>query len=213
MKPLQGTLAVAATGLLVWALAAGSATVVRWHGPGASELRLSWNARPERVESCRRLSDEELATRPVHMRQRVECEGRSATYLLRVAVDGQVLDGAIIVGGGLRQDRPILLLRDYRVAAGAREVRVEFIRREADAAGTADERDGASADVEAPARDEREAREELQRRGRRQAALPPHLTFAEVVRFRAGEAALLTVEQGMLVLRTPLASRDAEPDR
>lgn len=208
MKPLRLLLALSATGLFAWALAASSAAAVPWHGSAASELRLSWSARAERIESCRRLTDDELAARPAHMRQRVECEGRSATYVLRVTVDGRLLDSAVIVGGGLRQDRPIFLLRDYAVAPGEREVRVEFVRREADSA-----RDSAEVDDDAPARDDREARESLQRRGRRFAALPPRLEFIRRVRFRHGEALMLTVERGTLVLRSPFSSHDAEPDR
>lgn len=208
MRPLHLFLSFAATGLLAWALAASSAATVPWHESGAAELRLSWSARPERIESCRRLSDDELAARPAHMRQRVECEGRSATYVLHVTVDGAVLDSAVISGGGLRKDRPIFLLRDYAIAPGERDVRVVFSRREAGAA-----RDSAEVDDDAPAGDDREAREALQRRGRRFAALPRRLEFTRRVQFRPGEAVMLTVEQGTLVVRTPLGSRDAESDR
>lgn len=208
MRPLRLFLAFAASGLLAWALAASSGAAVPWYGAGASELRLSWSARAERIESCRRLSDDELAARPAHMQQRVECEGRSATYVLHVTVDGHVLDSAVITGGGLRQDRPIILLRDYPVAPGERDVRIVFARREA-----GDVRDSSEVDDDAPARDDREAREALQRRGRRFAALPPRLEFIRRVQFRAGEAVMLTVEQGTLAMRIPLGSRNAESDR
>ena len=53
-------------------------------GSTAAGLRLSWSARPERIETCREVSAEELAKLGEHMRQRVECEGRFASYLLRV---------------------------------------------------------------------------------------------------------------------------------
>lgn len=197
-------IALVATGALAWGLAAAASTPLRWHGDDAAELRLSWSARPERIESCRRLTDEELAARPAHMRQRVECEGRSATYELEVTIDGRVIERSIVHGGGLREDRPVMLLRDYPVSAGERTVRVSFTRREADTAGDSSDTD---------ATDDREARDALRRRGRRLAALPPHLVLEQVIEFRAGEAMLVTVEQGTFMLREALGSRHAQPDR
>lgn len=196
------------TGVLAWALAAGSGLTFGWHAPARAELRLSWSARPERIERCRRLSDEELAERPAHMRQRLECEGRSATYLLTVTIDGQRVDSAVVTGGGLRQDRPLFLLRSYEVAPGARRVRVTFDRREAvDSTADASVPDPAMGGIDRPgpgaSGETRETREALQRRGRRLAALPPRLQAEQAVRFRSGEAVLLTIEQGAFVLHVP----------
>ena len=50
----------------------------------SAQLRLSLSARPERVERCRELSDEELARLPAHMRLRTQCEGYSARYRLAI---------------------------------------------------------------------------------------------------------------------------------
>ncbi len=78
-------------------------------------LRLAWSVRPERIEHCRTLTDEELADVPAHMRQRVQCEGRSAGYRLGVSphcvagCDGWVRvagGGADIAGGHRSLDRP-----------------------------------------------------------------------------------------------------------
>ena len=135
------------------------------------------------------------------MRQRMECEGRAATYALRVSVDGVVRDSLIVTGGGLRQDRPIFLLRGYAVAPGERPVQVEFTRRESPEA--ADSSESEREEAEERGSDAREVREAQQRRGRRLAALPPRLAFDQVVNFRAGEVVLLTVERGTLVARAP----------
>ena len=64
------------------------------------------------------------------MRQRVECDGRFATYTLRVESDGQVIGETVVHGAGLRHDRPLYLLREYDVAPGVHRVRVSFTRRE-----------------------------------------------------------------------------------
>src|SRR5690606_24552456 len=89
-------LATLTTIVAAWALASSAGVSVPWRPAGAAELRLSWSARPERIEVCRTLSAEELAARPVHMRREVECEGRSATYALQVAVDGSELERMLV---------------------------------------------------------------------------------------------------------------------
>lgn len=93
-------------------------------------LRVSWSARPERIEVCRTLSAEELAQRPEHMRQREECDGRFATYALRVEVDGRLAGDGVAHGAGLRRDRPLYLLREFDLPPGRHEVKVTFARRE-----------------------------------------------------------------------------------
>jgi hypothetical protein len=87
-------------------------------------LRLSWSGRPERIERCRELSDAELEKQPAHMRQRVECEGRSARYLVRVSHGGSLLSSDTVTGGGLRGDRAIHMLREYHLAPGTQPVAV-----------------------------------------------------------------------------------------
>lgn len=192
---MRRIVSIGVTALLAVVLAASSGMPHSWYPPDSAELRLAWSARPERIETCRRLSDAELEARPAHMRQRVECEGRSATYLLTVTVDGVVIDSVVVMGAGLRHDRPIILLRGYEVRPGARAVRVAFARREA-----VETNDSV---VDSTPANAREAREALQRRGRRQAALPALLSLDRTIDFRDGEAVLITVDAGRLALRTP----------
>lgn len=195
MTAMRRIVSVGLTLFLAAVLAASSGMPHSWYPTDSAELRLAWSARPERIETCRRLSDAELEALAAHMRQRVECEGRSATYLLTVTVDGVIVDSAVVMGAGLRRDRPIILLRGYEVRPGAREVHVAFARREA--------METNDSVIDSTPANAREAREALQRRGRRQAALPALLSLDRTIDFRNGEAVLVTVDAGRLALRTP----------
>ncbi|MBL8961336.1 MAG: hypothetical protein JNJ98_15875 [Gemmatimonadetes bacterium] len=159
-------------------------------------LRLSWSARPERVEVCRELSDAELAARPVHMRLRTECSGRFASYLLTVRVgDGTVLSDTVR-GGGLRNDRPIHLLREVQVPPGSQPVRVSLARIDS----TAAPRDTSATDVGALG--DRAQRETDERRRRAAEALPGRLELDQTTRFVAGRVVMVTYanEQRRLIL-------------
>jgi hypothetical protein len=79
---------------------------------------------------CRTLSAAELAEREEHMRQRMECDGRFATYALRVEVDGRMVHESILRGAGLRHDRPIYLLREIDLTPGDHHLHISFTRRE-----------------------------------------------------------------------------------
>jgi hypothetical protein len=197
---------------LAWLLAASSGVNVRWNPAGATELRLSWSARPERIETCRELSDAELAERPAHMQRRIECVGGSATYALAVTVDDSVLDDEVIHGSGLRQDRPIFLFRRYALVEGEHRVRVTFTRRERRDSlvgpedgplSARDERTEVPERAGRDDRDDREVRERQERRGRVHAAIPPALALDTVVTFRRGTAVLVTYDAGAFVLRSP----------
>lgn len=189
------SLMVLATVALAWGLAAGAGTLVSWHDAEVSVLRLSWSAHPERIETCRERTPAELAERPAHMRQALDCEGIAATYLLEVRVDGVLLDSTVVRGSGIRNDRPIFLLRDYVVSPGPHQVRVTFTRRE---------------ENDEPERDEPERGEpEHDEAGERAApsrgsvgAIAPHLELHTPIRFASGGVALVTYRGDALVLLT-----------
>ncbi|HET9039145.1 MAG TPA: hypothetical protein VFN40_03180 [Gemmatimonadales bacterium] len=143
----------------------------------AALLRLSWSGRPARIEHCRELSDSELAKLPAHMRQRVECEGRSARYMVRVSDDGVALSTDSVTGGGLRGDRSIHMLREYRLAPGAHAIAVEVARMDS----TRDEDEAEEPDDEGLRR----------QRGER---LPPRLRFDTAMRLGAGSVLLVTYD-------------------
>lgn len=89
-------------------------------------VRVAWSARPARVEVCKRVSDEELATLPAHMRRQVVCEGTTARYRLDVALNGAPMRADTIRGGGLRHDREVYVFRELMVSPGRTTVVVRF---------------------------------------------------------------------------------------
>lgn len=148
-------------------------------------LRLTWSARPERVERCRTLSDEELAALPTHMRMRTQCEGRFARYLLRVAIDGRAALADTLHGGGLREDRPIYYLRDLPVAPGTRTVAIVLQR--IDSAGPTRDTASTSGDL-----GDRLGREAAERRRRAAEALPAALVLDTTFAFAARQVIMVT---------------------
>ncbi len=154
-------------------LGQSTAVPVRWHADDTAELRLSFTARPERIETCRTLRAEEVDARPVHMRRERECRGETARYRLYVVLDGHPQDSAVLTGGGLRHDRPIHLLRRYHVDPGVRSLHVSLRRLDA-----------------APDTGVRTA-----------SVLPPTLVLDTTVHLARGRARLVSFDGSRLVLR------------
>ena len=191
---LRWLVAVGATTILLYALAWSSGVTVGQPRSNASALRLSWSARPERIEVCRTLSAAELAQREEHMRQRVECDGRFATYTLRVEADGRVLHESVVRGAGLRHDRPLYLLREIGLSPGTHRLLVTFTRRE-----KTDDDAAAFARVTQPKTDTglfagRAEREAVEHARRAQAAIPPRLELDTIVALPPGRVVLLSLD-------------------
>jgi hypothetical protein len=167
-------------------LAALSRASWRAHPEPNGAIRLTWSARPEQIETCRRLSEAELAERPVHMRQEVMCEGAAATYRLQVWLDERQVDDEVLQGGGMRNDRPIYVLRDYPAPPGRYRLRVAMRRVESVAGDTT----GAAADTGMSL--DRGVREAEERRRRRLEAVPAELWLDETVVLAARQVALVT---------------------
>lgn len=178
-------LAVAA----VVATAALSNAPLQIHSDDAGAVRLAWSMRPDRIETCRRLSNEELEQRPAHMRLSVECEGRSARYRLVVMLDHDTLDNTLLHGGGVRQDRPIYVFREYRAEAGTHRLRVIQVLEDTAASSAAP-----AADENLPDSliEERAGREDQERERRRSEAVPASLTLDTLVRVESRRVLLLT---------------------
>lgn len=192
----------AATAIGLGVMARASATSVSFHKGAAARLRLSWSARPERIEVCRTVSAEELAQREVHMRQQVECDGHFATYALRIESDGHVIGEAVVHGAGLRHDRPLYLLREFDVAPGVHRMRVSFTRVEKtddDAAAFANTTSTEADTGIFAGRAQREAVEHARRAG---AAIPPHLEIDTTLVFAPRQVMIVTFapERRALVL-------------
>ena len=185
--------AVASAASLVL-LARASAAPVPYHDAATALLRLSWSARPERIETCRTLSAEELEREEEHMRQRVECEGTFASYTLRVEADQRVMSESVVRGAGLRHDRPIYLLRELPVPGGAHRVRISFARRERPRDRSADESTQGRSEPDTGIFAGRAEREEVERTRRRRAAIPSLLVLDTTLVFAPDRVVLITLD-------------------
>lgn len=132
MSAGRGMHAVAAGLTLVLAIGVAALSRAPWraHPDEAALLRLSLTARPERIETCRTRTAEELAELPAHMRQELVCEGRTARYRLEIEVAGERLAEELLAGGGVRSDRPIHLLREHAMQPGTHRLAVRLTRME-----------------------------------------------------------------------------------
>ncbi len=204
MSPIRVVAAGASTALGLLLLAASSTLSLPHHASDDAQLRLSWSAMPERIEVCRTLSEEELAGLAEHMRQRVQCEGTSASYDLRVSADGDEIATARIRGGGLRHDRPIHLLREYPLPAGRHRIQVTFARREAAPLETPQSDDRLTSAADTGLFAGRAAREISERARRAQAAIPPLMTLDTTISFGPRQVALVVFDSDSrrLVWRT-----------
>jgi len=199
----RARMAVALGSGLIAMLALAALSRAAWRPPAADGglIRVTLSARPERIERCTRVSEEELARRLAHMRQAVICEGASATYRLRVWRGESLLDDRTLVGGGFRRDRPIHLLRDYPVPAGESDFRVMLERIETvpedRAAQAAPESDRPTAD--------RQVREAEERQRRRLEALPAMVDLQRRLVISPRQVVLVTWDP---LARTLRAGRD-----
>lgn len=130
---------------LAVAMASGALSRVPYSLESAERaaVRLSWRSPSTRVEVCRRLSPEELAGRPRHMRQPEVCEGRLLPYRLSVLLDGEEVLRESVEPAGARRDRPLYVFRELSLRPGRHRLAVRFAPGEVPASG-------AGSDGEAP---------------------------------------------------------------
>lgn len=191
-RALGAGLAILVTGTIV----VGSRSTVSFGDGDQAALRLSWSGRPERIETCRRLSAEELAAMPAHMRREVECEGHPARYLVRASDGTTTLMADTVTGGGVRGDRAIHMLRDLPLAPGRHHLVVEVLRVD-EVVGEEEPGDTATAAKEElwrPGLEDRERREGEERRRQRLDRLPPELRWALEAELGAGKVVLVTYD-------------------
>jgi ferredoxin len=134
--------AVAFSAGLLAVVAGGS----RWpQGADADHavLRLGWRMVGQARERCRDLTPDELASRPVHMRQTRECVREALTYDLTAAVDGVIVARKRVHAPGLRGDRPLSVEEELPVRPGRRAVTVTFGPEDGDSGGKTITFDGA----------------------------------------------------------------------
>jgi hypothetical protein len=186
--------ATAASAVALVLLAWASAMPLPYRDPAGARLRLSWSARPERIEGCHEVSREELEREEEHMRQRIVCEGRFATYALRVEADGRLLEETVVRGSGLRHDRPLHVLRDFAIASGTHRVRVLFLRRERTDGDTAAIANGRETKPDTGIFEGRAERERVERGRRARAAIPARLLLDTLTTFVPGRAIVVTFD-------------------
>ena len=201
---------VAATLVLIGGVATAKLSQWPYRVPASAGavVRLAWSGRPERIEHCRRLTDQELEAVPAHMRQRVHCEGRASRYRLEVKVDGQSAAADILEGGGARSDRPIHLLLDVPVGPGGHLIELAVDRIDSIPPPADSGRSGLADAGGTPAGGAREQREAAERDRARREAMPPRLRFEQTIDLAAGEVVVITYnrDQKRLILLRRIGS-------
>jgi hypothetical protein len=115
-------LAIAMTFAVAWL----SRAPTDFAGDGDALIRLSWRVDGVTVQACETLSEEELAKRPIHMRNPQACIGTIAPFELVATLGGQTIVHDTIWPGGIRGDRPIYVFRDIPVIPGRSVLSVRF---------------------------------------------------------------------------------------
>lgn len=212
--PIRLGLAAVVTVGSALALAFASGAPYRVNDLPDARLRVAFSARPERIESCRTLSADELANVPQHMRQAVVCEGKAASYRLEIRRDDSLVASALLHGGGLRHDRRLYVLRELHVPSGRSAIDVRLVRTDTVAATrsgeshSSDEHERAEHDsLDTRPHDDGDARNavtrDLDERRRRVAdEVPSSLALHEVVTLSPREVLLVTYDQVSRRLRT-----------
>lgn len=135
MNRLRQAGALVTGGAIMAAIAMLSHAPWRVHAEPNGALRLSLSARPERFERCRTPTEEELASRPPHMRRPVICEGEAARYHLVVRRNDATILSRELTGGGARRDRPIHFLQEFPLAPGPHHLSISLSRLDSAPAG------------------------------------------------------------------------------
>ena len=199
--------------VLVAVMLAASRARVAAHRTTMAMVRVTLSARPARDEVCRRVSDEELAELPTHMRQRVVCEGVTARYRLEILRDDRVLESAALEGGGLRRDRQLYHFSETFVPSGRAAYEVRLTRIDS-APGAADSSRGAipvdsshdagdddDDDDERDGDDDRVVRERQERERRVADEMPASLVLRDTLTLAPREVLLVTYDRSARRLR------------
>ncbi|MGH7522645.1 MAG: hypothetical protein ACREMI_15325, partial [Gemmatimonadales bacterium] len=143
------------------------------------QIRLAWRALREQERRSRRLSAEELAKLPPHMRQDEVCERGMLPYHLRVSVDETTVVDEAVRAGGARADRPLFVFHELPVTPGMHHLSITFERE--------------------PVPAEQDSEREVERDHRRET--PRRLTLDETVRVSSRAILLVTYDDEQRRLR------------
>ena len=214
MRIAARTFGVALAAAALFALAWLSRAPLNLESGTSAVLRISLGARPERIESCRSQTDDELAKLAPQMRQRVVCEGVTARYQLEVRRDGALLWSQLVRGGGLRHDRQLYISRALPVPAGTASFSVSLrridtvdTRAAANSRGGVGERPRAQRDTGPDIMLGRGQREAESRQRRRDEAVPASLDLGLDADLEPREVLLVTYDPELRTLRAVRAPR------
>ena len=93
-------------------------------GESEAMLSLSFSHAAERVEACRRLSQEELQDLPPNMRKPDDCPRERHSIRVELRIDGEVMHRVTAAPSGLWRDGKANVYRRMRVGAGAHDIYV-----------------------------------------------------------------------------------------
>jgi hypothetical protein len=196
MRILWRALGVALAAAVLLGVAWGSRAPLRVAPLEQALVRISFGARPERIEQCVTQTDEELAKVAPQMRQRVVCEGVAARYRLELFHDGRLVLSEVVRGGGLRHDRQLYVFREVAVPARPAALSMRLTRIDTVAATEEEEDEGDEGDEDED--DEllggRAGREREERRRRRAESIPPELALDLRATLAPREVLLLTYD-------------------
>ena len=196
MNVLRTVGALAGLALIVAGIRVVSHLPVSLRDSDNAMIRVALSARPERIEVCRTLSEEELANIPQHMRQPVVCEGHTAQYQLELRHNDSLLLSRTVRGGGLRNDRHLYVLHELPVAPGSSRIDVRMTR--LDLGGEV--RDSLESDSSVSVGNASSQQEEGRQR-RREDEVPASLLFTEELKLGPREIVLVTYDRDMRSLR------------
>jgi hypothetical protein len=126
LTPVQAARALAVTAVAVVIIAALARAPYSPPDTGKAVLRLAWRTNTLVREVCRPRTAAELEALPVHMRTPEECSRERSEYRLVVDVEGRRPDTLRVAGGGLRGDRPVFVMQERALSAGAHDVMITF---------------------------------------------------------------------------------------
>ncbi|MBI3983661.1 MAG: hypothetical protein HY337_12175 [Gemmatimonadetes bacterium] len=196
MRVVGGVLALAA----IVGLGALSQVPYPPEPPAHAVIRLTWRTRSKRVDECRRLTTEEQAQLPAHMRREEVCEGRVLAYRLRVVLDGDTVADETVEPRGARADRPLYVFHEIPAPPGVRVLDVAFVREDSLRGATGGDEGTTGGDERATGGEDSAVREG--RAGRVQET-PAVLQFSERLELEPRQVALITYdpERRALVLK------------
>ncbi|GIW53066.1 MAG: hypothetical protein KatS3mg081_2421 [Gemmatimonadales bacterium] len=96
--------------------------------PEHAAIRLAWRAPGQRIEQCRRATEEELERLPVHMRREEICEQHIFPYRLELLLDDSLVLARTIRAAGAHRDRPLYVYEEIELDPGRYKVTVRFSR-------------------------------------------------------------------------------------